>query len=143
MWFRMPANQVSCTAAGAPVVDPLFKCSAYASVAGESQIVVAAEVQQLAPVYLQRVALGAFDNSPVPIAVLPLALPKALLHIAETGQFNSFPLQIYSSGDPAKGYHLRRRAHQFLEVAMRVVRWLGEPGPIGFNRAAIIDNGCC
>ena len=69
---------------------------------------------------------GAFDNSPAPIAVSPLALPKMLLHVAETSQFKSFPLQIYSSGDPAKGYHLKRRAHQFPEVAMPVVRWLGD-----------------
>ena len=107
----MSAYQMGCPAAGAPVIDPLFECSAHACVAGKSQVIVAAEVQQLAPIYLQRAALGAFYNTPPPIAVLPLALLKALFDVAKTGQFNRVPLPIFSNGDSTRGYHWMRQAY--------------------------------
>ena len=107
----MSAYQMGCTTASAPVIDPLLECSAHACVAGKSQVIVAAEVQQLSPVYLQRAALGAFYNPPLPIAVLPLAFLKALFDIAKTGQINRVPLPISSNGDSTRGYHRRRQAY--------------------------------
>ncbi len=101
----MPADQVSCTTAGAPVIDPLFERGAHAGVVRKSQIIVAAKVQHLAPVYLQRAALRAFNNSPPAIAVLPLAFLKVFLDVAKTGQINRVLQRMSSNGDSTRGYH--------------------------------------
>ena len=90
----MPADQMSCSTTGTPVVDPLLECSPHAVVAGKSQIVVAAEVQHLTTIDLQNSALGTFNNAPPAIAILSLLLLEASSDVTKTGQIDRTTLRI-------------------------------------------------
>jgi len=82
----MTANQVRCAAANTPLVSTLPECCAHALVAGQPQVIIAAEIKQLAAVDLEITALCRSDDAPPPVKARRLACSQKFVDIAEIGQ---------------------------------------------------------
>jgi hypothetical protein len=82
----MATYEMRSAAADTPLLRTVLKCLANALIAGQAQIVIAAEIKQGTAINFQFTPLGRGNNTSPPIQACCLTYPQAFFDIAEIGQ---------------------------------------------------------